>query len=141
MAGGGATMEAAGCWVCECTETVVERSAAKVLALGSAYGLNGHRSAYSPFQAQSRATDDKKHLARRMKLGRWRVWARRFGHIPLSNLSSQSAICAISVFDSGNKANTAWVSASRIDAQAVQQTHRKHRGAIYCVKQRSLEEI
>ena len=105
MAGGGATMEAAGCWVWECTETVVERSAAKVLALGSAYGLNGHRFAYSPFQAQSRATDDEKHLVRRMKLGGWRIWARRFGHIPLSNLGSQSATSA---FDSGNKANTAW---------------------------------
>ena len=40
-------------------------------------GLNDHRFAYSPFRAQSRATEDQKHLGdltRRMKLGEWGIY-------------------------------------------------------------------
>lgn len=77
-------MEAAGCWVCECTEMVVcGESVGSRLRLRA---LTDHRFAYSPFRVKSRETDDKTCLAS-------------------SNLGSQSAIWATSRFDLGNNEN------------------------------------
>jgi hypothetical protein len=87
-------MEAAGCWVCECTEMVVcGESVGSRLRLRA---LTDHRFAYSPFRVKSRETDDKTCLARKSVI-RWveyleealRLRTLKQSRLTISNLGHQ----------------------------------------------------